>query len=212
MRKTPVVLVTLVAALVGCQEKGKKPMAAETQIKLDLPAVPDFTIPQPLPDGSHTVAEVRLRSAKLLDQQIKITGYVVAHYNLETCARDLGGKKVQAEPKLCDGKGDIGACSLAVGKKIVEDTPNLCERPYIYLADTPSATAEKSVWVVEVPRPLRPDEVTDPLMVEAYKKNPAPTIAVGQKVVITGKWMIKSPLGFGNSDGLLVYESLLPST
>ena len=71
MRKPPVVLALALAALLGCDDKpAQKPVAAETQIKLDLPTVPDFTIPQPLPDGSHTVAEVRLRSAKMLDQEI----------------------------------------------------------------------------------------------------------------------------------------------
>jgi hypothetical protein len=30
-------------------------------------------------------------------------------------------------------------------------------------------------------------------------------------VVVTGKWAIKSPLGFTDSDGLLVYESITPA-
>ena len=66
--------------------------------------------------------------------------------------------------------------------------------------------------MVEVPRPLREDERRDPVMVEEFKKGPQPpAIKVGDKITVSGTWTIKSPGGFGNSDGLLVYEGSGPA-
>ena len=207
--------VPLALALAGCQPQGggPKPEVEETHIKLDLPAPPDFVDPQPLPDGSHSVTEMRLKSQKYLDQQVKVTGYVVFQYDLTVCARELGEKAVKADPKLCEGKRDVNDCTLKVGQKAVAETPDQCERPYFYLADAPNASFDKSIWVVEVPRPLRDDEKRDPQMVEAFKKGPQPpVIKVGDKVQVSGTWAVKSPNGFGNSDGLLVFAGTTPAT
>jgi hypothetical protein len=190
-----------------------KPEVAETQIKLDLPAPPDFPDPKPYPDGSHSVTEMRLKGGKMLDQQVKITGFVVFKYDLETCALNVGEKMAKQDPKLCDGKKDVMDCTKKLGQKAVADSPDQCERPYFYLADTPNASFEKSLWVVEVPRPLRDDEKKDPALVEAFKKGPPPPqITVGQKLTVSGTWAIKSPQGFGNSDGLLVYAGSAPAS
>ena len=202
----------------ACQSSGSggpapRPEVAETQIKLDLPAPPEFVEPKPYPDGSHSVTEMRLRSPKFLDQQVKVTGFVVFKYDLETCARDVGEKLVRENPKLCEGKKDVIECTQKVGQKAVADSPDRCDRPYFYLADAPNASFEKSIWIVEVPRPLRDDEKRDPALVEAFKKAPPPPqLTVGQKVTVTGGWAIKSPQGFGNSDGLLVYAGSQPAT
>src|SRR5262249_45067560 len=120
---------------------------------------------------------------------------------------------VKANPKLCEGKKDTTDCTKKIGQKAVADSPDQCDRPYFYLADTPNASFEKSLWVVEVPRPLREDEKKDPQLVEAFKKGPPPPqITVGQKLVVSGTWAIKSPQGFGNSDGLLVYAGSSPAS
>ena len=196
----------------GGTSAGPKPEVAETQIKLDLPAPPEFVEPKPYPDGSHSVTEMRLKSAKFLDQQVKVTGFVVFKYDLETCARDVGEKLARQDPKLCDGKKDVIDCATKLGKKKVAESPDQCDRPYFYLADAPNASFEKSIWVVEVPRPLRDDEKRDPRLVEEFKKGPQPpTFAVGDKVTVEGDWEIKSPSGFGNSDGLLIYANSAPA-
>jgi len=199
----------LVACTTGDTRKGPAPEVAETEIKLDLPAVPEFQEPKPFGDGSHSVTEMRLRSGKFLDQQVKVTGYVTFHYDLSVCARELGEKLVQGDPKLCEGKKDIVECTAKVGDKAVAETPDKCDRPNFYLGDSANASYEKSIWVVDVPRPLRDDEKRDRALVEeAKKKPPPPALTLGQKVVVEGQWTIKSPTGFANSDGLLVYGSL----
>jgi hypothetical protein len=191
-----------------------KPEVAETQITLaNLPAPPEFPDPKPYSADSHSVTEMRLKGQNMLDKELKITGYVVFKYDLETCANDVGEKMVKQDPKLCEGKKDVIDCTKKVGQKAVTDSPDQCDRPYFYLADAPNASFEKSLWVVEVPRPLREDEKKDPQLVEAFKKGPpVPTITVGQKLTVSGKWAIKSPQGFGNSDGLLVYEGSTPAS
>src|SRR5882672_7964750 len=220
MRFSSVLLNPLAAALVlaGCTPSGEagtgpRPEVAESQIKLDLPSPPEFVEPKAYPDGSHSVTEMRLKSPKFLEQQVKVTGFVVFKYDLETCARDVGEKLARQDPKLCDGKKDIIDCANKLGKKKVADSPDQCDRPYFYLADAPNASFEKSIWVVEVPRPLRDDERRDPALVEAFKKGPpVPQLSVGQKVTVSGGWSIKSPQGFGNSDGLLVYAGSAPAS
>src|SRR5215831_6470492 len=209
----PAALVFVGCTTTGEQSAGPRPEVAETQIKLDLPAPPEFVEPKPYPDGSHSVTEMRLKSAKFLDQQVKVTGFVVFKYDLETCTRDVGEKLSRQDPKLCDGKKDVIDCATKLGKKKVADSPDQCDRPYFYLADAPNASFEKSIWVVEVPRPLRDDEKRDPHLVEEFKKGPpVPQLTVGQKLTVSGGWAIKSPQGFGNSDGLLVYGGSQPAT
>jgi hypothetical protein len=220
MRFSCVLLNLLASALVvgGCTPSGEtgagpRPEVAESQIKLDLPSPPEFVEPKAYPDGSHSVTEMRLKSPKFLEQQVKVTGFVVFKYDLETCARDVGEKLARQDPKLCDGKKDVIDCANKLGKKKVADSHDQCDRPYFYLADAPNASFEKSIWVVEVPRPLRDDERRDPALVEAWKKGPAvPQLSVGQKVTVSGGWSIKSPQGFGNSDGLLVYAGSSPAS
>ena len=211
MKRTAFGLVFLVA----CESPpnpGPRPEVEETQIKIDLPAPPDFVEPKPYPDGSHSVTEMRRKGQKMLEQQVKVTGYVVFKYDLGTCAQEVGAKLVGQDPKLCDGKKDITECTTKVGQKAVAESPDQCDRPYFYLADEPGASFEKSLWVVEVPRPLRDDERRDPALVEEFKKGPQPpSIKVGDKVTVDGTWTIKSPSGFGNSDGLLVYQGSAPA-
>ena len=98
-------------------------------------------------------------------------------------------------------------------QKLIDEDPMLCWRPHFYMGDTPDTPPHQSLWVVEVPREMRKDEL------KAWKKlpdelkieNPLPILvphAVGDQVVVTGKWSKTSPKGFANSDGLLVYESM----
>jgi len=96
-------------------------------------------------------------------------------------------------------------------RKRITNSPELCNRPNLYIADDPSAPPSDGLWVVEVPRPPRPDELKT-LPQEVIDNWPkVPKVKVGDRVVITGKFDRRSPRGFSSSDGLLVYGSLAPS-
>ena len=59
-----------------------------------------------------------------------------------------------------------------------------------------------------MPRPPREDEKKALPKEELAAWPEVPTYAIGDEVVLEGKWATASPLGFRNSDGLLVYKSL----
>src|SRR5690348_6313095 len=79
-----------VACDTGASETtGPKAEVAETAYNLEMPAVPEFPDSKPYPDGSHSVTEMRRKGAKYVGtKDLKITGYVVFKYDLETCARE----------------------------------------------------------------------------------------------------------------------------
>ena len=82
-----------IATVAGCKKdqlEGAKAEVQKTSIKLDLPAVPDFVMPQPNADGTHSVAEMRLRGNKFLDTEVKVKGYVVWIYDCATANRTPG--------------------------------------------------------------------------------------------------------------------------
>lgn len=222
MRTTPILggfgCLWGVLALACSSSTGNAPKAevSETQVKLDLPAPPEFKQPAPLPDGSHTPTEMRLRWAKYLEQPVKVTGYIVSAYDMKKCAHEQGAKLVKENPSLCAGKSEVSECSLKVGQKAIDEAPNLCQRPHFYLADAPGASIEKAIEVVDVPRPLRADEKKDPGLVEQFKAAPPPPetekyLTEQTKVTVSGTWSTKSPKGFTKSDGLLIYEALTPA-
>lgn len=159
----------------------------ETQISLDLPAPPDFVEPQPNADGTLNPLLMRRKSGQYLEQSVKIKGYVVFKYD----------------------------CIAVLGEKVYKETPEKCERPHFYIADQPNTSIEKSVWVVEVPRAPREDEkkvlpkseLNDPTIWP-----PEPKYAQGDEVVVEGTWSTKSPKGFVNSDGLLVFKGMTVTT
>jgi hypothetical protein len=155
----------------------------ETQIKLDLPAPPDFQAPQPNPDGTHAALEMRRFGSKYLEQDVKLKGFVVFKYD----------------------------CIAVLGEKVYKDTPDKCERPHFYIADQPNGSIERAVWVVEVPRAPREDEKK--VLPKEELKNPElwppePVYSQGDEVVVDGKWATKSPRGFVNSEGLLVFKAM----
>ena len=166
-------------------DAGTAPEVVETTVKLDLPAVPEFTEPQTYNDGTHSVLEMRRKGKKFLDQDVKIKGYVVWIYD----------------------------CVQVLGPQVLKDTPERCDRPNFYLGDAPDATHDKAIWVVDVPRALRPDENDRTLGKEIVAEMKAayeavPKFTVGNKVVVSGKWVLKSPKGFANSDGLVAFAAL----
>ncbi|HUS32055.1 MAG TPA: hypothetical protein VMZ53_26325 [Kofleriaceae bacterium] len=181
--------------------KGPEAEVKKTDVKLDLPAVPAFDLPPAPADGSHTVKELRVKGKKLLDTDLTVHGFVTWAYDCKTAIR-------KGEEDLKD-----------VQARIDED-PTLCERPKFYIGDTAQTPVEKSLWVVDVPRPYNALEVkrikkkdrVEPDRCEPDEKDKSksicPPYAVGDEVVITGTFKTSSPHSERNSDGLIVYKSM----
>jgi hypothetical protein len=189
----------------GCEEDQLKGPAAEVRkpdSKISLPAVPSFDLPPTPADGSHSVKELRVKGKKLLESEITVKGYITWAYDCPTAIRQPGmeDKDVQA---------------------IIDDDPTKCERPKFYVGDTPDTPAEKSMWVVDVPRPynklelkrLPREELRNPAPDRCDpkaepKKSTCPPYKVGDQVEITGMWKLSSPHSERNSMGLLVYKRM----
>lgn len=165
----------------GGSQSSPAPEVAETTVKLDLPAVPEFVEPKPHGDGTHTVLEMRRRGKKFLEQDVKVKAYVVWVYD----------------------------CATAQGPQVVKDTPEKCDRPHFRLGDTADAREDQTITVVDVPRPPRDDEkrVLPKEEVAAMKAavEAMPPLTGGSMVLVEGKWAVKSPKGFMKTDGLLVF-------
>lgn len=149
--------------------------------------------PPPPVDGVYVPRYVRVNSTKLLDQRITVKGTVVWIYD---CVADVAAR----EP---DKSRDEVA-------KLVAKRPDLCKRPHFYLGDRKGAPVERSIQVVEVPRPIRPDERISMSEKEIAAWPAVPSIALGQVVTVEGRWALNSPKGYANPDGLLVYGRLVP--
>src|SRR4051812_42500690 len=196
----------LVPLAFGCgkdQFQGPQAEVKKTDVKLDLPAVPAFDLPAApnTGDGSHAVKELRVKGKKLFDTDVTGHGFITWAYDCKTAVR---------KPDESDKDLD---------KRLDED-PTLCERPKFYIGDAKDTPAEKSLWVVDVPRPynklemerMKKPERTLPDRCEPNEKDPkkniCPPYAVGDEVTITGTFKMSSPHSERNSDGLLVYKKM----
>ena len=192
------------AALEGCDKdklKGPEAEVHKSEVKVSLPAVPAFDLPQSPADGSHSVKEMRVKGKKLLETDVTVKGVITWAYDCPTAIRQPG---VSAE---------------AVQKMIDED-PSRCERPKFYIGDASDTPPEKSLWVVEVPRAyykvelqrLPREEIRHPPPDKCDDKDPkkpaCPPYKVGDQVEVTGTWKLTSPHSERNSDGLLVYKHM----
>jgi hypothetical protein len=178
----------------GCQKdqlQGAKAEVQKTSIKLDLPQVPEFAAPQANPDGTHSVAEMRLRGNKFLDTEVKVKGFVVWIYDCATAIRtaDMTDKDVARK---------------------LEEEPEKCMPPHFYVGDRPDTPPGRAVWVVDVPRPPRKDDKNRPpeekAAIEARWKA-LPAFKLADELVVTGNWKLESERRFRNSDGLLVIKN-----
>ena len=183
----------------GCRKadlQGAKAEVQETSIKLDLPAVPEFSMPQPNADGTQPVAVMRLKGNKFLDTETRVKGYVVWIYDCATAIRT---------PQMTDKE-------VAT---ILENEPERCSRPHFTLGDKPDTPPDRGVWVVDVPRaPRKDDKLLGP---EIYAQMEAewkalPPFKLGDEVTVTGTWALLSPKGFRHSDGLMVYKQMNNNT
>jgi hypothetical protein len=197
-------------AIAGCGDdklKGPEAEVRKSDVKLDIPKVPQGfgDLPAANTDGTHAVKELRVKGKKLLETEITVKGYVTWAYDCATAVREPGE----------DDK--------AVKDKIDKD-PTICERVKFYIGDAKDTPAEKSLWVVDVPRPWNKlemerikekDRKADPnagARCEPKEKDPkksvCPPYAVGDEVEVTGMWRLSSPHSERNSDGLLVYKKM----
>jgi tetratricopeptide (TPR) repeat protein len=173
----------------------------KTGTKIDIPAVPSFDLPPPNADGSHSPKELRIKGKKLLDTEVTVKGVITWAYDCPTAIRTPGmtDKEVQ---------------------KQIDDDPTVCERAKFYVGDSVTTPVEKSMWVVDVPRPynklelqrIKKSERTMPDRCEPGEKDPkrsiCPPYKVGDEVVMIGEWTLSSPHSERNSDGLLVYRAM----
>lgn len=195
----------LSAGAIGCDKdklKGPEAEVHKSEMKLSLPTVPAFDLPPPPSDGSHTVKEMRVKGKKLLETDVTVKGVITWAYDCPTAIR---------QPGMSDK--DL--------QKTIDEDPSKCERPKFYVGDSADTPAEKSLWVVEVPRPyykielerLPKDELRKPPPDRCDpkgdpKKSACPPYKVGDQVEITGTWRLTSPHSERNSDGLLVFKHM----
>jgi tetratricopeptide (TPR) repeat protein len=160
---------------------------------IDMPAIPEFRLAAAEP-GFHTPRELQVRGAPLLGTEIKVKGYVTWIYS---CRAALAA----ANPRLAPS---------AILRAIDED-PALCEQPKIYLGDTRDTPRSASIWVVDMPR--SPNQLERKMLskdeLRAWPE--PPSVAVGDYVVVTGTWALRSPHAEHHSDGLLVYRAVAPA-
>jgi len=157
--------------------------------KLDLPSVPTFDLPAPGADGSHSVKEMRVKGKKFLDQEVTIKGFVTWVYDCPTAIRTEA---------MTDEE---------VAKRIEED-PTLCDRPKFYLGDAKDTSPDRSLWVVEVPRPPNKKEIQNLPKAEIAGWPAVPPYAVGDEMIVTGDFRLSSPHGESSTSGVLIYKKL----
>lgn len=154
---------------------------------VDAPDPPSLAVPAP-DNGVHDVRALRF-DRSLLGSTVKVGGYITWIYDCVTAV------------------GKPGVPRARVQKQIDED-PSLCERPKFYLGPARKTLDMDAIWVVDVPRrPFKIEKERLPReQLAAWP--PVPRLAVGDYVVVTGTWTLRSPHNESNSDGLLVFEAL----
>lgn len=190
----------VVAWLVASQQVvSADPQIDPTTRSLVLPPIPSFDLPPPAADGTISPRELMISGRRILDREITIKGVVTFAYDCVKANLGPGVTEKQVRARI-------------------EQDPTLCERPKFYLGDTASTAPDRSVWVVDVPRPfnalelerIKPADRRDfPGKCEPNEKDPArricPPYKVGDRIEVTGTWKLASPHDERNSDGLLVY-------
>ena len=201
VRTTIFACLVLAGACGKDQIQGPAAEVKKTDVKLDLPAVPAFDLPPAPADGGHSVKELRVKGKKLFETDITVHGFITWAYDCATAVR----KPDETDKDL---------------QKRLDEDPTLCERPKFYIGDGKDTPAEKSLWVVDVPRPynklemerMKKPERNLPDRCEPNEKDPkkniCPPYTVGDEVSITGTFKMSSPHSERNSDGLLVYKKM----
>ena len=181
-----ILLVTGTAA--AAPDPAPAPEEVQGAAKVTLPSLPAFELP-PVVGGVHGARELRVNGKPLLGQDLKVAGYVTWIYDCATAVQRAGETRAQAQVR-------------------VDADPTLCQRPRFYVAEGKEVPVESGLWVVEVPR--APNKLErERLPKDQLAKWPAaPKLAVGDYVVVSGKFTQTAPHGDRNSDGLVVFASV----
>ena len=130
----------LVVGCAGDKLKGPEAEVRKSDQKMNLPPVPGFDLPPTPTDGTHSVKELRVKGRKLLENEITVKGFVTWAYDCPTALRSPGQSDADVQ-------------------KVIDEDPTKCERPKFYVGDEAGTPAEKSLWVVDVPRPYNALEI-----------------------------------------------------
>lgn len=165
------------------------PVPATSASAVTLPPVPRFALPSTA-NGQHDVRELHVRGRALLDRELTVRGYITWIYD---CVKGLRRRGVPRE----------------VTRRLVDDHPELCERPKFYLGARPDAPPDLALPVVDVPRPPNQREILALTVAQLALRPPAPSLAIGDHVAVTGTFAQQSPHGEQSTEGLLVYRGLV---
>ena len=186
--KTLLALLLVTGTAAAAPDPTPAPEEVGGAAKVTLPAVPAFELP-PVVGGVHGARELHVAGKPLLGQDVKVAGYVTWIYDCATAVQRAGETRAQAQAR-------------------VDTDPTLCQRPRFYIAETKDTPVESGLWIVEVPRAPNKLESTR-LPKDQLAKWPAvPQLAVGDYVVVSGKFAQVAPHGDRNSDGLVVFASV----
>lgn len=158
---------------------GPMPEISSNPVPVALPAVPSFAVPAPAGEV-HTPFELLAAGERLRGTRVQVGGYITWIHDC-TVAPSASGEPAAPERDA-----------------------QPCGRPKLLLGDTPGAPADRSLWVVDVPRTLGGLEWHLPGGQLARLHH----LAVGDHVVVTGVLTIRSPHREANSAGLIVYEAI----
>jgi tetratricopeptide (TPR) repeat protein len=151
-----------------------------------MPAIPGFELPATEP-GFRSPRELRVRGRPLLGTEVKLRGFV-------TWAYDCAAALAIANPRA----------SRAQIEAAMRGDPALCERPTFSLGDAPDTSLDASISVV-APDPAARSR-------GAPQANPAPALAVGNYVVVTGRWSAPLAPAGASGDGVLVWSAVERAT
>jgi hypothetical protein len=202
--RTALVMLTCGSLAAACGEdklKGPEAEVRKSDVKLNIPAVPLFDL------ANKPVKELRVKGRKKLKTEVTIKGFVTWVYDCATAIRQPNEDDKTLQDRI-------------------DADPTLCERAKFYIGDSKDTAPEKSLWVVDVPRPytkldvkrIKKKERTDPLKCEPDElakdklKSICPPYAIGDEVEVTGMFELQSPHSERNSDGLLVYKKMKNNT
>ena len=170
---------------------GPQAEVVKDRAKVEVPPIPAFALPA-LEPGFHGPRELRVHGTPVLGTEIKVEGYITWIYD---CAAALAA----ANPR---------ATRARILASIDKD-PTLCDRPKFFLGDTRDTPRDASIWVADVPRPPTRAERGQRKTSELKGGWPeVPRLALGDYVVVTGTWALRSPHDEHATGGLLVYKTL----
>jgi hypothetical protein len=139
--------------------------------------------PRPKPDlsdGSYHPSTLRADPGAFIGADVTVTGAVIWIYD----------------------------CTAEIGADLARQSPERCERPHFLLGDTAQTPKGEAMRVVDVPRAPRDDEkrYLPKEQLEAWPK--VPQLTVGAVIHVQGHWDTRSPMGFREALGLLVWHGL----